>query len=988
MYPLNSTFPGSNAMHMFGALNSTQPNVQPMPSTDYSLQSKTSTLFSHQMASHQGLPSVFALGGTLGSSCDGLRTNYPNNPSWTPISSVSRSFPLQSSFAYHTVSGFSTSSPMRPKAEGAFAVPQGISLQQPVAPSPIKHSKMPPPLSSPYCHRPPQGTRPTGSPGIQHIKPAVSPVFRTFWQAPAAPDTRKTLPPPCSTWPPPRSSSISPLKNSPSGLLLNYQKQHSASSLFFNSTLNSDTMSCNQPLNLSQASFRRSSENESDTEFDEDLEPLDLSMKSKATLEEMHTQCKIREEQEVVTEPGGSPSTAQPIEDPAAWNLTCSSSDCCPSEETEPDSDNTTGELSSDGEPPQREKLLKRKMAFTNPSNQCSKIRQPLKKDRPSTHHQTISKPENLIAKNLPTEAKTDKAESRAVNPERAKSLQEDLDEESPRKKKDRDQKDLNFQDHTEEKDNDSCEPAMPGPPIRIKFGTKTSKRRQSDYIKHKDMTRGHGQTDGRAVKPISCAADVHIISPKNAQNLIFKVTRICHTCECDFRATPFMICPLCSPHHVIHNQTDPNSTPGAPPNGIIWLDTGTEHEPRLFAASKLEPKTVFGPLKGVKITKDKITKETDIGNVWPLKPKEKDGQEFFLDTSDKEKSNWMCYIRISKQQREHNMAILLQNGQILFVTTQKVYADQELLLKPHNPITIHLNRGYDVSCVKCDLTLMNPLQIAHHRMVFHPLPLLTCTVCSEKVTGEDGMRRHSLVCSSQVIVPLHSVPKRTPTSRWQCKVCQSSFKSKSGLRSHKSLVHNQGTLAKKLLVYACEKCEGAFKTKWGLERHLRTHTLEESGHSPMDCSLCGKRFWRRSSFRRHMLAHEGAGEFQKSPCCSCCGRSFYSSSNLKVHMLTHSGIRPFMCNQEGCTSGFTTKQSLQFHYIKRHDFSYENMPNISRSVPFTFEEYAGITKGENTTTVKVETSDTERDGPIEDADPREQGGLLGNIPDIATRPP
>jgi hypothetical protein len=44
----------------------------------------------------------------------------------------------------------------------------------------------------------------------------------------------------------------------------------------------------------------------------------------------------------------------------------------------------------------------------------------------------------------------------------------------------------------------------------------------------------------------------------------------------------------------------------------------------------------------------------------------------------------------------------------------------------------------------------------------------------------------------------------------------------------------------------------------------------------------------------------------------------------------------------EGCNSGFTTKQCLQFHYRKSHGLTDEEMPKIQREIPYTLSAYSG----------------------------------------------
>lgn len=55
--------------------------------------------------------------------------------------------------------------------------------------------------------------------------------------------------------------------------------------------------------------------------------------------------------------------------------------------------------------------------------------------------------------------------------------------------------------------------------------------------------------------------------------------------------------------------------------------------------------------------------------------------------------------------------------------------------------------------------------------------------------------------------------------------------------------------------------------------------------------------------------------------------------------------VQQFICNRCSeleCNAAFTTKQCLQFHYKKVHNYTQEQMPKIERSVAYTFDAYSG----------------------------------------------
>lgn len=47
-------------------------------------------------------------------------------------------------------------------------------------------------------------------------------------------------------------------------------------------------------------------------------------------------------------------------------------------------------------------------------------------------------------------------------------------------------------------------------------------------------------------------------------------------------------------------------------------------------------------------------------------------------------------------------------------------------------------------------------------------------------------------------------------------------------------------------------------------------------------------------------------------------------------------------CPETECGLGFSTKQCLQVHLRKAHGFSEDSMPQVQRSIPYTFDAYSG----------------------------------------------
>ena len=124
--------------------------------------------------------------------------------------------------------------------------------------------------------------------------------------------------------------------------------------------------------------------------------------------------------------------------------------------------------------------------------------------------------------------------------------------------------------------------------------------------------------------------------------------------------------------------------------------------------------------------------------------------------------------------------------------------------------------------------------------------------------------------------------------------------------------------------------------------RQAVTRCTYESTHwvtgERYQCPMCDKTYKSKTALAGHIgNIHEGKG----LP-CDRCGKCLSDSYALKVHMLTHSKVKPFKCSVSDCNMAYTTKQCLQVHYRKAHQYNDSNMPNIVRSVPFTVENHTG----------------------------------------------
>lgn len=109
---------------------------------------------------------------------------------------------------------------------------------------------------------------------------------------------------------------------------------------------------------------------------------------------------------------------------------------------------------------------------------------------------------------------------------------------------------------------------------------------------------------------------------------------------------------------------------------------------------------------------------------------------------------------------------------------------------------------------------------------------------------------------------------------------------------------------------YQCKLCESVYKTKDNLRRHLIRHKTT----SKLNCHLCPRQFYFQRDLNFHLKQHiEPQPEYQ----CEVCFKNYSSNSALKKHIVVHTDdSRPFSCTFEGCMKAFRKKFTLQNHML------------------------------------------------------------------------
>lgn len=285
-------------------------------------------------------------------------------------------------------------------------------------------------------------------------------------------------------------------------------------------------------------------------------------------------------------------------------------------------------------------------------------------------------------------------------------------------------------------------------------------------------------------------------------------------------------------------------------------------------------------------------------------------------------------YLRPSAVLKNCNVICFTKDHKIYFISRRKIKQGKELVYYFIflEELTHRYGWNFDLisiedekTCYRCRIKYRDVLNYAKHIMISHPqgLKMLKsqCKVC------------HKILYSHKELTD-HAIEEHGGQGAFICDKCGKHFVSHHRLAHHNLLVHHTAG------IFPCEQCGKSYGSTWKLKDHVRN---KHSGLTHT-CTVCHKTFSSKPVFIRHKKIHDKNYRFS----CDRCGKQCRDGNNLKVHMLTHSGVKPFQCREFYCNAAFTTKQCLQIHYRKAHGYEEENMPVISRLVPFTVEAYTG----------------------------------------------
>ena len=144
----------------------------------------------------------------------------------------------------------------------------------------------------------------------------------------------------------------------------------------------------------------------------------------------------------------------------------------------------------------------------------------------------------------------------------------------------------------------------------------------------------------------------------------------------------------------------------------------------------------------------------------------------------------------------------------------------------------------------------------------------------------------------------------------YQCSTCGQAFKHKNNLRHHEN-THLD------VKPYRCDTCQRTFAQKGQLNTHIRTvHVNLSKPQKPVvtekgtKCKIC----WQvKRNIKKHMKYHEMQSPIE----CSICKKRFTTKSHLNTHAAIHMEVKPWRCDV--CQYTFAQKEVLKCHIIRKH---------------------------------------------------------------------
>ena len=255
--------------------------------------------------------------------------------------------------------------------------------------------------------------------------------------------------------------------------------------------------------------------------------------------------------------------------------------------------------------------------------------------------------------------------------------------------------------------------------------------------------------------------------------------------------------------------------------------------------------------------------------------------------------------------------------------------------------------------CSKCNLSFSKEWRLLQHQKENHEIykekieifnekegieKMFKCKYCEKAIANKFNLKRHlQTTCTSdpsrfelmpqmkiedETILKEEKRKKILQEETYQCKYCNMTFITNSGIKNHLrkfctsdpnrfELISQMKIENETISQYQCKKCDKSFSSGGCLRQHSRIHEGKK-----YDCFFCGKKFGSKQKVDKHISSvHEG----KKPYLCSQCGLSYADKFNLKIHIeRVHEGKKPYQCGQ--CDKKFGHKCHLKTHVSSFHE--------------------------------------------------------------------
>ena len=183
-------------------------------------------------------------------------------------------------------------------------------------------------------------------------------------------------------------------------------------------------------------------------------------------------------------------------------------------------------------------------------------------------------------------------------------------------------------------------------------------------------------------------------------------------------------------------------------------------------------------------------------------------------------------------------------------------------ILANKNSLRVHMEThetNLAFVCRECGKGFPSEQKRTLHERYVHNASLI-CDQCGKALHNPYAMKQHMLQHAGAL--------KR----KWPCDMCPVELNSRSGLKRHKQLIHQDGST-----VYVCSECGKVATTEISLLTHKKNVHLSGRKHK---CTICEKAFKFPRVLREHMATHTGVDLYQ----CPHCERTFKTNANMHHH--------------------------------------------------------------------------------------------------------